>query len=319
MSAFDAGAFVSGANLPWGRYGCDFGANPWQPSGGLSSNGTRARVESALDAIRDGGGRLVRWFIFADGRAGLRFDDASDRVEMDASLWRDLELALDLVSVRGLQLLPSLFDFHWCMPARVVNGVQLGGRRCWWAQADKRARLLEAVVGPVIERFATHPAIWAWEIANEPEWVTRGAGGRIVFGSLSRSSMRAWLRLAVAAIRARSTVPVTIGTATGKGLALVDDLGLDVLQLHWYDRLAPEGPWTALSPVTPTLLGEFPSRGSAWPVERVLELARAAGYVGALPWSMLAEDAWSDGPRAMEEARRWAGVPSGAEAPDAVG
>lgn len=300
-------AFVTGANLPWGRYGCDFGANAWQPEGGLRTNGTQDHVWRALRVVADGGGTVVRWFVFCDGRAGLLFDEDVGRVQLDSSCVADLETALDLADAAGLRLVLSLFDFHWCVAAREVRGVQLGGRRRWWTQRDRRMVLLERVVVPVVERLSAHPALWAWEVVNEPEWVTWGLGGRDPRTCLSRVRMCAWLRDAVKVIRQTVPACLTVGSATREGLVLVRDLALDFRQLHWYDRLAPLGPWTAFGgdDSSPLLLGEFPSRGSQWSVEAVLDVARRAGYLGALAWSMLAEDAWSDGAYAMTAASNW--------------
>lgn len=308
---------MTGANLPWGRYGCDFGSNAWQREGSLRANGTRERISQALRQVSDGGGTVVRWFAFCDGRAGLRFDEELGRVQLDSSCLADLETALDLAEAAGLRLVLSLFDFHWCLPAREVRGVQLGGRRRWWIHHGRRMALLERVVAPVVERLSAHPALWAWEVVNEPEWVTWRFGGRDPRTCLSRARMREWLRDAVEVMRSSAQVRLTVGSATPKGLALVDDLGLDFRQVHWYDRLAPLGPWTDLKQgdSSPLLLGEFPSRGSQLSVETVLDVARGAGYLGALAWSMLAEDAWSDGSLAMAAAHDWSRMPVELSAP----
>ena len=39
--------FLSGANLPWLRYGGDFGANAWSPAGGMAATVSRAASMSA--------------------------------------------------------------------------------------------------------------------------------------------------------------------------------------------------------------------------------------------------------------------------------
>ena len=61
-----------GVNLPWRRYGCDFGTNAWR-IGGLAAHDT-ARVRRALDDARRSGAAAVRWFFFCDGRAGIDYD-----------------------------------------------------------------------------------------------------------------------------------------------------------------------------------------------------------------------------------------------------
>src|SRR5512139_3908159 len=62
--------FVLGVNLPWVRYG-DFGANAWQPHGGLAETADLGRVAARLDEARGCGASAVRWFFLCDGRAGI--------------------------------------------------------------------------------------------------------------------------------------------------------------------------------------------------------------------------------------------------------
>jgi hypothetical protein len=71
-------SFVLGANLPWIRYGGDFGANAWSPEGGLSTRpDDRQRALTVLLRLRDLGVTRVRWFFLCDLRAGVRFREDS--------------------------------------------------------------------------------------------------------------------------------------------------------------------------------------------------------------------------------------------------
>ena len=72
--ATGARSFVLGVNLPWLQYGCDFGANAWQPDGGVGRPEQRARLRASFARLTDRGLTTVRWFVFCDGRAGVRFD-----------------------------------------------------------------------------------------------------------------------------------------------------------------------------------------------------------------------------------------------------
>ena len=66
-------AFFVGANLPWIRYGGDFGASRWSPAGGVSQHPEPQRIASLFDTLRSHGVPTVRWFVLCDGRAGMRF------------------------------------------------------------------------------------------------------------------------------------------------------------------------------------------------------------------------------------------------------
>ncbi len=123
--------------------------------------------------------------------------------------------------------------------------------------------------------------------------------------------MRAFIEAAVARIHGAGA-RATVGLASVRGLDLVRGIGLDLYQVHWYDHVIDRA---ALAQVVaafdldaPLLLGEFPSRGSACAVSEVLSLARAAGYSGALAWSLLADDPFSAREACVEETVAWRAV-----------
>ena len=49
--------FLIGANLPWIRYGIDFGANAWRPGGGVAQPEERARLENTFERLAATGRR----------------------------------------------------------------------------------------------------------------------------------------------------------------------------------------------------------------------------------------------------------------------
>jgi hypothetical protein len=291
----DRRPFSLGVNLPWKRYGCDFGTNAWR-LGGLAVH-DNAAVRRSLRSARDSGAEIVRWFVFCDGRAGIDYDAAGLPARLQSAVFDDLSRALDIVGEADLRLVPVLFDFHWTRPARVVNGVTLGGRA--WMLRDPVARhdLTVRVVDPVLMRFGRDPRIAMWDLCNEPEWMTRASwppGARV-----RRFTLRQWLAELTLHVRRASAHPVTVGLATARGLPLVRGLDLDVLQVHWYDRHARA---TALDRCPalpdrrcPVVLGEFPSANSARDPIDILGTAHAAGYAGAWGWSLLAQDTATSG------------------------
>lgn len=290
--------FWLGANLPWQRYGLDFGANRWQPEGGVAQPGRRAALRAALESIAARGAGTIRWFMLADGRAGL-LDDASGAIGgLDDHVFRDADAALEELDRTGLRVIFVLFDFHWFAPLRVVEGVRLGGRGGVATIAAERHRLLERAIFPLLDRYGTHGTILAWEVVNEPEWVTRGTWSLSRRWRVPRDSMRSFIGDAVAAIHDHASQPATVGSASARTLHLVQGLGLDVYQVHWYDHLdlrAPlDGPVAELGLDRPVVLGEFPTRGSRRAPADIVRSAREAGYAGALAWSALANDEASD-------------------------
>ena len=277
--------FLFGANLPWFDYGLDFGANTWNPSGGVGRSEVRQRVEQELVRIAASGVRALRWFLFCDGRAGIRFDERDRPMGLDQFVLRDLDAALELAGRAHLGVIFVLLDFHWCLPSRMVDGVQLGGRAGILGDQDSSTRLLEQVLRPVVARYAGEEAILAWDVFNEPEWVKHDVPKR-------------FLREAIQMIRSCSSRPVTIGCAGARWRRRYRDLDLDFDQVHWYDSLKWQPPLdtpvAALRFRRPVWLGEFPTRGSDRGWREIVDTARAAGYAGAFYWSALANDVCSD-------------------------
>src|SRR5512137_1499962 len=229
--------FWLGANLPWLRYGCDFGANRWQPEGGVARPETRAALRAHFARLADCGATVVRWFMLADGRAGLEETASGDLIGLDRCVLRDADAALEELDRASLRAIFVLFDFHWFTRARHVNGVRLGGRRLLAADPASRPRLLDMVVAPLLDRYGRHPSILAWDVLNEPEWVTRRPGRLSRRDEVSRADMRAFLREVVGLIHELTVHPATVGGASSQSLRLVQEIGLDLYQVHWYDHL----------------------------------------------------------------------------------
>jgi hypothetical protein len=288
---------VVGANLPWVEYGQDFGASAWRPAGGLARPDRRERARRALGGLAASGASLVRWWLLGDGRSGLR-ENAAGRLLLDDRVVPDLEAAIEELTAAGLRAILVLTDFLWLEPARVVNGVTLGGRREALRDPARRAALVEGVFGPLAERFGREPAIAGWDLMNEPEWATLGVGTLDPRRAVSRREMRAFLAEAAAAFRTRARQPLSVGLASARWLPLLDGVPLDEVQVHWYESLDPVSalarPAEAIDPSRPVVLGEFPTRGASLSPAAILDLARGAGYRAALAWSALAEDRATD-------------------------
>jgi hypothetical protein len=276
--------FVIGANLPWLHYGIDFGANRWRPGGGISAPAERAQLDRALSQITASGVQSIRWFLFCDGRAGIRFTDGGRPAGIDDFVIRDIDAALDLAQRHGIRIMFVLIDFLWCDAARATRGVQMGGRGHVIADAALRRALLDVVFRPVVERYGREPAIHAWDIINEPEWIT----------TVPQEHIDELLSDSISLIRSSSTQLVTVGSAGVRWRDRYLALDLDFYQVHWYDNLKHQPPLD--TPVArlgfdrPVLLGEFPTKGSTRTPENIVSAARAAGYAGAFYWSVLSND-----------------------------
>jgi hypothetical protein len=314
-----AGAFWLGANLPWVAYGGDFGANAWQPEGGLARPESAAKLEAALARLEDAGVTRVRWFMFCDGRAGLRFAADGTPEGLDDFVFADVDAALEAARRHHIRVMFALLDFYFLQKAEAAGGVTMRGHADVFRDGAKRAAFLATVVRPLAERYGHDETIFAWDVVNEPEWSTFGVGSWKPAQSVAADELRTFVREATAVLHEAATQPVTVGSASTRWLPLVAGLGLDFYQAHWYDhfeRRAPLAtPVAALGLDRPVILGEFPTKGSARSTKTLLDTAAAAGFGGAFPWALLSEDDATDFDAAEPPLRSWMQEHAGAIAP----
>lgn len=285
--------FLLGLNLPWLNYGCDFGANAWQPGGGLSQLMRRQVLDEALARIADAGLTNIRWFLLCDGRAGLEEGGGAPR--LDSSTLADVDVALEMLARRGLRVMFVVLDFLWCDRPRQVNGVMLGGRGRYLFDSHARERLIDGVIAPLVSHCAPHETVFAWDVMNEPDWLPSWKARLARTRPVSRRAEVAHaLGDLVRAIRAHAPQPITVGLASHAGLELVRGIGLDFYQVHWYDRLGLDAVFSqrvaSLGLDRPILLGEYPTRNAVAGPATIVAAARQLGYSGAFAWSLLAAD-----------------------------
>jgi hypothetical protein len=226
----------------------------------------------------------IRWFLFCDGRAGIRFSEGGRPLGVDGFIVRDIDAALEVAQRHGVRIMFVLLDFLWCDAARATRGVQMGGRGRIIQESSLRHELIDVVFRPVLERYGREPAIYAWDIINEPEWIR----------TVQHARLDEFLNETVSLVRSCTTQPVTVGSAGVRWRNRYTALGLDFYQVHWYDSLehqpSLEVPVAELGFDRPVLLGEFPTKGSQRTPENIVATARAAGYAGAFYWSVLSND-----------------------------
>lgn len=243
------------------------------------------------------GVRQLRWFMLCDGRAGIRFALDGTPLGLDDVFFADVDAAVTAASDRDMEIMFVLLDFLWCARARLVDGVQLGGRAKVLRDAAKRDALLDRVLTPIFERYGGNPHIFAWDIINEPEWATCGLGARRS-SCVRLDTMREFVRATVALVHSHTGQAATVGSAAAHWLDAWRDVGLDFYQTHWYEHLERRAPLARpvhdLGLDRPVVLGEFPSRLPPIELRRILDTARLSGYAGAFFWSVLADDAATD-------------------------
>jgi hypothetical protein len=327
-----------GVNYPWLDYGWDFGLGPLSWRGSLTTPRWYGEIDRHLRHLHDLGVGVVRWFVLADGltygtgagapqtdplREGeWRFDPPAldpEIVEHFSELLRRIGLFNTGVA-RPILLLPVLIDFHFCergarrvlkpAPANPSKTVQdpdwvKQGRADALTKAPKRRRFLDNALEPLLRASRDHAGtIYAWELINEPEWITNGwHPDRRRDHPISGPAMRAFLEEGKQRIRAAG-FKATIGFALFETLSK-SRITADVNQFHHYPGGTRRLPRHAFDPQFPGIVGEFATAATdIWPDlliqgQRVLErlsLCSKQGYPLAMPWSFLTNDrhtAWT--------------------------
>src|SRR3989338_9307375 len=148
--------FLNGVNAAWNQFGVDVGRHP---SWGVLHN--IAFFDSMFARVRREGGNSVRWWVHCDGRASPEFDGAGLVTGLDAEFFPHFDAILNSAARNGVFLMPALWSFD------MANGNH--GRLV----TDSLATLsyINNALLPMVRRYRGHPALLAWEICNEPEWM----------------------------------------------------------------------------------------------------------------------------------------------------
>jgi len=330
--SFGANRFLLGANVPWVHYGVDIGTSAWRPEGGLHAHAEDAALlRQVFERLRSDGVQTARFFLLADGRAGVRFADDGTPEALDGSVFADVDVVLEAARASGVGLLLVLLDAAWFAPASMVDGQPVRGHADTVRDPAKRSALLERVLRPLLIRCADHPAVVAWEVVSGADAFVAGREppvpeGNGIMAALRRTlgiprsrgeagaqptaeEIRAFLCDAVTLIHRHTRVLATAGVCRWSGLDLLRGLGLDLYSVGWpADEAELRRAVSDLKLDRPLLLSAFPGAHPARSIKTLLDGARCAGYGGAFVWSVLRHDTGSgyDG-QVLQWARNHAG------------
>lgn len=298
--------FYIGVNMPWidGRYGWHFGKHH-QWGAGYDARWVDkffGDVDSAVPKNANVG-LLGRVFVFGDMRGGI-----VDNMVTNETI-TDIVSMLDAAAKTRVRVVLSILDFHMC------------DKKCDVFKTDASIQsFIDGVVKLLIEKIDDHPAVWAIECMNEPEWAIQESGRAFTEQQMALSDAQKYCA------RINALVHKTTGFLTASGSASAmwssfwtddamrsayptggDAVTFDVDMAHMYSFSAPEfdlfaKPASDFSRFKPFIIGETGRNDPLSYVEKLRQACRL-GYVGVLPWSYGASDGvatWEDIRPALE-------------------
>jgi len=288
--------FWHGCNYPWSTdgttvyYGMDFGANVWGSHTGVSTR--RPAIAADFATMAALGFTVVRWFVFADGRSGIEYDDRGLPAGPDSYLFADLDAALGIARDVGIRLVLVLLDHRWMfkgVPDVIVD--PLAGDLLEARLPDGRAQVLDTPVGreallrnviePLVRRYGAAGErtdlgiqILAFEFMNEPDFIVEEWERDLstqVARPLRFETLAELVSRTSALVHTHTRALTTMASARLHNLWAWDDaeLGLDFVQVHSYPDVNHPArdadvygmPASSLGVRKPVVLGEFPGNG----------------------------------------------------------
>ena len=271
--AWQGGAwYLQGANVPWFNWACDFGCGA---NGGASAPAVQAALGTTFAQARSSGVRVLRWWTFEGDPWQVTRDGSGAPAGLNPAVYADFDAALQLAEQHDLYYNFVLFT--------APSGLPPG----WLTDAAQRARLA-AALAPLFARYKGNPRVLSWEVFNEPDW-------DVWNGNVALADLRATVKAVGDAVHANSTAYVTVGMGFADGLPMVQGLGLDYYQAHWYDYMAG-GTFcmrcnsydyyrSTFGLDAPLVVGETYAGPDTDALQR-FEDFYAKGYAGAWAWSL---------------------------------
>jgi len=301
--------FASGMNLAWISYAQDLDRF-YEP-----------RFVKALDEVSSAGGNTIRWWLHTNCSMSPMFKDGQVS-GLHRSNLPNLLRALDLAEERGIVLLLSLFSFDMLQDQR---GVNLVDNKNLLEKKEYTQAYIDNALIPMVQAVKDHPALFAWEIFNEPEGMVRPFGWTPV--KTDMKFIQQFVNLVIGAIKKEA--PHNLVTNGSWNFRVLTDVGgmtnyyrddrlieaggdplgvLDFYQVHFYPVHFDESTSPFHHPASyweldkPILIGEFPAYGvlakpnqnfrprTELNAEQAWTYALKNGYAGALGWTWTNHD-----------------------------
>jgi hypothetical protein len=274
-------------SMPWVNYGFDFGGD----TGGMKGASSESDLDAWFGRMQEDGVQAVAWFLFADGRASLKFDSAGFVLGVAPSFHADYHRVLQAAGKHHVQIIWVLTDYELGMPAQTTGELHMFGHADLFEDQAKRNSFIQRALNPILRDVDDSRQIAGWLLINEPENMIRS-------GQVTESGVRAFVRETAASIKHyRRIQRVGLANADLTGMMEFADIdALDFLMFHHYRTVIPPpaafvrdylSQRLKITKVRPIYIGEFnlnrpPGSDLGW----FVKTAETLGYAGVWPWSL---------------------------------
>jgi hypothetical protein len=285
--------FITGGN--WGiiNYRQNFGATSWFPrtnypeGNGVFKN--KNTVEPQLKAFHDNGITLLRVGLLDDCAA--MFDQNCKLIGYNDVFRKDVFTFLELAIQYKIKVEFTLVDFLIAGKGKLVNGLWIRGRH---KIIESPGLYIDGFLGRFLREFGNHPALFGFDVINEPEWmISPEDGGKwkndprdemFPLSPIPFVQFQAFVAGCIEKIRQWAPGKfITVGVSC-PNIDLVRNFDLDYYALHHYDWMGDltqnlgkdfEGkPW---------ILEEYPGKNN---IGKYLSTVHGLNGAGALVWNL---------------------------------
>jgi hypothetical protein len=290
--------YLYGTNYAWYNYGTDFGTGSWGKFTDWNAIATHFQQVAAQ------GGRVVRWWVFADGRYAPDFNSDGTVSGLDSSVLSDIDRALQIAANNKVYLLLTLMDGGMWSNASFSGSVQMGGHAAIITNAAAQQSFLDNALKPLVQHVAASPNaryMLGYDIVNEPESNMSGYWGGV---NLAASQVQTFVQRCATYVHTYGAgAYATVGSAMPNYVGTWKGLGLDFYQVHYYPWMdtwvSGQAPgsglptYASLNLDKPCIVGEFPTAAASYGLSDTnvhsarwyLDAIYTKGYAGALGWS----------------------------------
>jgi hypothetical protein len=203
--------FINGINIPWHKFNLDFGTHYI-----YGANYDPVYFDSVFTQCQNNGVNCVRIWLHNDGGTTPEFDASGYVTGLDPNFFPNLDDFFQRAQNHNLMVIPSIWDFSMCNNDSAWG--KYGGMHANLIQDTTRTRsYINNALIPMVTRYTNQCNLLAWEVMNEPEWVTDVSGNNAnITQHVHLNEMQRFIGMLAEAIHQHSSKMVTVGSASIK-------------------------------------------------------------------------------------------------------